>query len=141
MQVDILTPQQWKNHSEQAHAAVFGEIKRADLDRIDYAMVSRDGDILTGYITCREWDAETIYWQFGGAFPGTKSTSLSFKSYTACVEYAKKRYKRVTTLIENTNPVMLKFAMKVGFKIVGIRNFRGQILLEHLLEFENVDNV
>lgn len=137
IEIDQLTKKQWAEHSEQAHAICFKAHKPKEWDRIDFALVVRDDQKLMGYVTCREIDAETLYWQFGGAFPGTVKTSLSWKGYQAFVEYCKSRYKRVTTLIENTNCVMLKMAMKVGFRIVGIRTFKGDVLLEHLLEFEH----
>lgn len=133
--VDELSASEWAKWSEQAHGAVFDEHKPASWDRIDFALVARRGDQLLGYVTCREWDSKTLYWQFGGAFPGTRATSLSFQGYQALVDHCKRRYERITTLIENTNLVMLKMAMKVGYRIMGVRNYRGEILLEHLLEF------
>jgi RimJ/RimL family protein N-acetyltransferase len=137
IEIDELTPKQWSYHSEQAHAVVFGERKPATLDRIDFALVVREGRTLMGYLTCRELDSESVYWQYGGAFPGTRGSSMTFLGYTAYVQHCKLRYKRIGTLIENDNLAMIKMAMKVGFKIVGIRNFNGQILLEHLLEFSD----
>lgn len=137
IEIDRLTPYDWHKYSEQMHAVCFNEHKPKAWDRIDFVLVGRVGEKLGGYVTCREYDSETVYWQFGGAFPGTVGTSLSFKGYQAFVDYCKPKYKRVTTLIENTNCVMLKMAMKVGFRIVGVRVFAGSILLEHLLEFEN----
>ncbi len=133
--VKRFTPDEWKLYSENAHWVCFGKIKPAEWDRIDFALMSMRGHEPTGYMTCREWDHETLYWQFGGAFPGTKATSVSFISYQAFVDYCKARYKRITTLIENTNTPMLRMAMKVGFRICGTRVFKGDILLEHLLEF------
>lgn len=52
----------------------------------------------------------------------------------AAKEFCEKDYKRITTYIENKNTPMLKFAMKIGFRITGIRNYKNEILLEHLLE-------
>lgn len=135
IEIDRLSPVEWKEFSERAHLITFGKHKPAEWDRIDFALVVRNDENLMGYVTCREIDAHTVYWQFGGAFPGTKSTSMSWIGYQAFVEYCKVRYKRISTLIENTNLVMLKMAMKVGYRIVGIRFFGGDILLEHLLEF------
>jgi RimJ/RimL family protein N-acetyltransferase len=133
--VHCYSREDWKAVSEAAHLVCFGERKEVSMDRIDFALVVGENDAPSGYVTCREHDAETLYWQFGGAFPGTRSTSLSWKGYQALVDWCKTRYKRITTLIENTNIVMLKMAMKVGFRIQGVRVFKGQILVEHLLEF------
>lgn len=137
IQIDVIKPEHWQRMSEKAHLVCFDKHKPKEMDRIDFALLAvKDGEDLLGYLTCREMDSETLYWQFGGAFPGTKSTSVSFSVYKLFVVYSKQNYKRVTTLIENDNTVMLKMAMKVGFKIVGLRNYKGLILLEHLLEFD-----
>lgn len=88
-----------------------------------------------GYLTCRETDAHTLYWQYGGAFPGTIKSSMTWIGYQAFALWCKQRYKRVVTYIENKNTVMLKMAMKIGFVIQGIKVFDGHILLEHVLEF------
>lgn len=122
--------------SENAHKAVFNEIKPKSLDRIDFALIAIHNDDLVSYMTCREFDSESIYWQFGGTVDKYRDTILSFKAYTAFTEWHKQNYKRCMTYIENDNCVMLKMAMKVGFRICGVRNFKGSILLEHLLEFE-----
>ncbi len=136
LQVEELDQDKWAYLSENAHKIAFGKMKPAHTERIDYALIVRTTSRgLLGYITCREHDSETVYWQFGGAFPGTKSTSLSFKAYAKCAEFCKERYKRITTVIQNDNIVMLKFAMKLGFRVVGVRTFQGNILLELLLEF------
>ncbi len=134
LSVDKLSPWDWARYSETAHLICFGEHKPVSLDRIDFALVCKSDSNLLGYVTCREIDEKTLYWQFGGAFPGTKN---SFRGYQTLIEYCSTRYKRLTTLIENTNMAMLKMAMKVGYRIVGIRFFNGTILLEHIMEFNN----
>lgn len=139
IRVEKLSPEAWKPLSENAHLIAFKEIKKAETDRIDFALLAVRGvGELLAYVTCKEHDSETIYWQFGGAFPGTRETSVSFLAYTAFVAYCKERYKSVVTVIDNDNFSMLKMAMKVGFKIVGLRYYEGNkptILLEHVLEF------
>lgn len=127
----------YQNFSQNAHKIAFGEMQSPDTQRIDYALfVVDEGDCPSGYITVREWDSDTCYWQFGGALPKAKGTIKSWRAYEACVKWTKdKGYKRITTYIENTNKAMLRFAEKAGFTITGCRNFKGQVLLEHLLEF------
>ncbi len=139
MKIEVveLHPKDWEQLSEKAHLAAFNTHKPKELDRIDFALIVQNEKDIMGYLTCREHDAETIYWQFGGALPGTRDSSLTFAGYKAFVEYCRKKYKRITTLIENNNYVMLKMAMKVGFQIVGVRMFNGNVLLEHLLEFSH----
>ena len=139
VRVEKLSPEAWKPLSENAHLIAFNEIKKAETDRIDFALLAVKGHAdLLGYITCKEHDSETVYWQYGGAFPGTRETSLSYLGYMAFVAYCKERYKSIVTVIENDNFPMLKMAMKVGFKIIGLRYYSGNkstILLEHILEF------
>jgi RimJ/RimL family protein N-acetyltransferase len=136
MIIDRLDPKSWQKLSENAHLICFNKHKPADWDRIDFALLAKTPENeLAGYITCREHDAHTVYWQFGGTFPGARSTSLSFRAYQEGVAWCKSRYKRISTLIENDNVVMLKMAMAVGFRAVGIRFFNQTVLLEMLLEF------
>lgn len=136
MQVHKLSPSQWSFFSRDAHKIAFGEIKEPSSDRIDYALlvVSRE-DKPAAYVTCREHDSRTVYWQFGGTMPGTRGGVGAFRAFEAMVEFARPHYDRVTCLIENTNTPMLKMAMKANFRVVGIRTYKGSILLEHLLEF------
>lgn len=133
--VDFINKHEWSPLSEKAHLIAFNKSKPSDWDRIDYALVVANGETPMGYVTCREVDAKTVYWQFGGAFPGTKGTPMTWQGYQAFVEWCKLRgYDRITTLIENENVAMLKMAMKVGFRIQGIRYAQGSVLLEHVKE-------
>lgn len=134
-QIEKISKEDWELVSEDAHLIAFGKRKPAYFDRIDFALLAKTETQMLGYITCREMDHETLYWQFGGAFPGTKDTVKSWRAYEAFGKWCGDKYKRVTTLIENDNTVMLKMAMKLGYRIIGVRNFQGSILLEHLLEF------
>lgn len=105
------------------------------MDRISFALLAiGEKDDLLGYITCRESDKFSLYFQYGGAFPGTIKTSMSFKAYQECINFCRPKYKRITTMIENTNTSMLKMAMKVGFRIQGINYFDGHIFVEHALD-------
>ncbi len=135
MEVVVFTPEQWEPLSEKFHLVCFDTHKPKEWDRIDFALVAESGDELNGYVTCREHDAQTLYWQFGGAFPGTRQTSLSWKAYQAFGLWAQDKYKRITTLIENENIVMLKMAFKLGFRIIGVRVHKGSVLCELVLEF------
>lgn len=136
VEVIQVLPKEWEAFSEDAHKICFHAHKPKSFDRIDYALLCTDNGVPCGYITCREYDHETVYFQFGGTFPGTKGGVKSWLCYEKCTEFARLRYRRITTLIENDNQVMLKFAMKMGYRIIGIRNYAGSILLEHVLEFD-----
>jgi L-amino acid N-acyltransferase YncA len=129
--------QAWKEiYSENAHLIAFSKHKPATSERIDFALIVAKDALALGYVTCRELDAETVYWQFGGAFPSAKDTILSWQGYANMAEWCKVNgYKRITTLIENLNMPMLKMAMKVGFRVIGCRTFGGKVYLENLLEF------
>lgn len=133
--VERLSKEQWKPLSENAHLVAFDERRSADLDRIDFALVVKTGRDLMGYVTCHELDAETLYWQFGGALPGTRGSSMTLPGYMKLIEWTGQNYKRLSTMVENTNVVMLKMAMKAGLRIFGIRNFHGKILVELGMEF------
>ena len=124
--------------SEHAHKAVFEELKPKEWDRIDYALITvNEQDEPTCYMTCREFSHDTVYWQYGGSFPNVRGTVGSYVGYTAFRDWHKERYARVVTYIENTNSKMLKMAASIGFIITGVRNYKGEVLLEHLLEFKN----
>lgn len=132
-QVDTKT---WNQMSEQSHLICFNEKRERSLERIDYALlvIGEETDLPMGYITVRECDGETVYWQHGGGFPGTIGIPI-FRTYEACIAWTKNRYKRIYTQIENKNKRMLKMAMKVGFEIIGVKSFHQHVMLEHLLEF------
>lgn len=130
------TAEEWKIIAEDAHLVVFNERRPADVNRIDFAMLSVENGIPQSYMTGREFDSETAYMQYGGSFPSAKGSIHSFISYSMFVDSLLSKYVRITTLIENTNHVMMKFAMKKGLLIVGIRYFKGQVFLEHMIEPE-----
>ncbi len=82
MKLEVIDSKTWALHSEDAHKIAFGKVKPASWDRIDFALLAvDDSEMPMGYITCREHDHETIYWQFGGAFPGTKGTCKTWLIY------------------------------------------------------------
>ncbi len=137
MRIVRLEKEQWAELSEKAHRVVFSENKPSSMERIDFALVAEDDESnLHSYTTCRELDATTLYWQYGGSFPGTKGTVRSLEAFRGFLRYAKEAgYERVCFYVENTNKAMLKLAMKCGFLISGIRNYKHHILVEHILEF------
>ncbi len=123
----------------QAHRCVFDEKLPPGYDRIDFALlvVDEEAEHIVGYVTCREFSAEDVYLKHGGAFPHAKGTVWSLRAYVACLAELKERgFKRATTLVENTNAVYLKMALSAGFRPIGIRNFKGDILVELLLNWE-----
>lgn len=139
MRVVQINKEDWAKVSEDAHLVVFSEVKRSDTDRIDFALMveNREGFPMF-YATCRELDSTSMYFQYGGSFPGTKDTVYSLRAFQAILRWVKEHgYERIGYFVQNDNLAMLKLAMKTGFKITGVRNFKGHILLEHILEFGN----
>lgn len=137
MNVAFITAEQWAKHSEDAHLICFGEKRPAEMNRIDFALLVEADGVPQAYMTCREVDAETVYMQYGGAFPSAKGTIKSFRAYQALLEKLGEVYKYGSTLIENTNTPMMKFAMQAGLRVIGVRNFKESILLEHFIEWRN----
>lgn len=134
----VVDSAEWMKSSQQAHKWAFGEVRAPEMDRIDFVMLNVRDDKVLNYCTVRETDSESVYWQHGGASPDTKGTITSFKSYLRNAEWCLGKYKRITTLVENKNKAMLKIAMKVGFIIIGVRTFKGSVMLELLLEREEI---
>lgn len=137
IEVKELTSEQWKYLARDAHGSVFNAEINPDNERIDFALLSvlSPTERIIGYVTCREVDHETIYWQYGGSFPTARASIHVFKAYRIMLNYCALKYKRMTTLIENTNKAMLKMAAHCGLIITGVRTFNGKILLEHTLTF------
>jgi len=134
IKIEVLSPKVWvEQYSENAHKIAFAKHKPAAWDRIDFALlaVNETDNQIMGYLTCREHDHETIYLQFGGAMPGTKGSGRTQLAFGVMLDHLFSLYKRVTFLVENDNFAMLKLAMNAGFKVIGIRNYHGTVLLEH----------
>jgi len=134
-EVKKISGDEWRLMAASAHLVCFNEKIEPDFNNIDFALLNVRGDAPLNYCTVRELDKESCYWQYGGAFPSSKGTVQSYLSYKRNAEWCLANgYKRVTTYIENTNLPMIKIALKVGFKIIGTRMFKGSVLVEFLLE-------
>jgi len=132
----MLNKEKWAVLAENAHLIVFNEARKPEAERIDFALlVESEHGIPMQYVTVRELDQESLYFQYGGSFPGTKHTMQSFRCMEKILEWCKfMNYRRVNFLVENVNQAMLKLAMRCGFIITGIKTFSGHILLEHSRE-------
>jgi hypothetical protein len=122
---------QWSLVSEDTHLLVFNEYRPKDMSRIDFSLVVWEKTPL-GYITCREFDSETIYISYGG---GLDKSYKILSGYKMLLDYLKQKYKRATTLVENTNISMIKMAMSQGFLVTGIKNIKNHIYLELVVEW------
>lgn len=139
MTVKKVTKEDWAELSERAHLIVFNEIRKPETERIDFALiVESESGVPLQYATCRELDSESLFFQYGGSFPGTKGSPKSLRCMEKIIGWAEfSGYRRIAFLVENTNDAMMKLAMRCGFLVTGIRTFKGLILLEHVKEFPN----
>lgn len=131
IKITKVLPIDWKSVSKNTHAAVFGTVRDPDVDRIDFSLIVSINEVPLGYITGKELDSETVYWQFGGTL---RKDFRTIRAYQMCIDEMKKYYKRITTCILNTNQTMLKMAMHVGFLINGVRYHDGKVLVELVKE-------
>lgn len=131
-----LSKEEWMQMAEEAHLICFNEKRPKDLDRIDYALVNvTDTNEILNYCTVKELDAESVYWQFGGAFPNSKGSIHSTRSYARNIKWTfDQGYKRITTYAKNTNKDMLRIQLKCGFVPIGMRTVQGDVYVEMLLE-------
>lgn len=127
----------WISHlAEGSHLLAFGEKRPTSLERIDYALILVDDkNEIAAFITCKEMDSETVYWQYGGAMPQYKETIYSVKGYELLLNWARDHYNRIHTRIENRNLPMLRMALKLGFLVTGTMTFKNKIYLELANEF------
>ncbi len=137
MKIVPLTPSEWQAFSEAAFQTVFGAVHDRRLDRISFAlvMVDEEKDEPLGYLTAREMSAEDLCWEYGGAYPAKEKSVHVLRGYMMFARWCQTRYKRIFTLVENTNHRYLKLAMKIGFNIVGTRAQGGRLFVELSMEF------
>ncbi len=135
VRVEKISPEAWQPYAEAAAEAVFGVRRPGDLGRFDFALllVNDAEDIPVAYVTCKELDDDTLYWQFGGPLPSLQGIHI-FRVFAELVGWTLSRYERATMFIENENVPALRMAMAAGFRISGVRFYAGEILCELFLE-------
>jgi len=134
VQLKKLTPEEWYRYAEECHRLIFKTQRDPWIDRISYAFLAYDDSGPIGYVTCRELDRDSLYWQYGGAIEERRGVA-SVRTFDAILEEARSKYRRVTTYVENNNVGYLHLLMKQGFRVVGMRVFEGKIYLELFIEF------
>lgn len=134
--ISKISKETWSKMSENAHLVVFGNRKELKNERIDFTyLIAQEAQVLA-YVTCKEMDGTSLYWQYGGTFPSAKGSIFVPAGFRSLLNRVQEdRYDRVSFLVENTNYPMLKLAMAFKFKIIGAKLFQGQVFLEHCLEF------
>lgn len=130
MQSYFLTKDEWKDYSKAAHELAFNEQWNPEIERIDYAMLLVNEEDPVAYVTLKETGEHSVYIQYGGAFQNIKGTTLSYKAFARMIHDLQKKYKRITTLVENNNWGMLKFYWSTKFRVTGLRYFKSAIFLE-----------
>lgn len=123
------TADEWREYADSAHKLVFKKSRDPLIDRISFALLAHLHDSPLGYVTCREIDAESLYWQYGGALDEFRGFN-AVRGFKAFFNYCSDRYKRITTLVKNDNVAYLHLLMKMGFRAIGIRMFQAEIFLE-----------
>ena len=135
LEVKKLTSGKWAEICSDAHLVGFNHARDPKLDRIDYALLVVDElQNICGWLTAREFDSETVYWQYGAGTPESRNGPKVVETYSVLVEDAFKKYKRICTLVENENVKYLKLAMHFGFRIIGTRLFESKVYVELMNE-------
>jgi hypothetical protein len=132
LRVVRIEAEDWKaNFSEVAHLLAFSRNKPVAFDRIDYALLVLQGDKPAAYVTAREQDHETVYWQFGGGFPWALRSILMTRIFDIVIGFEKLAgRKRLSIRIENTNLAMLKLAISRSWLVVGVLSIDGNTLVQ-----------
>lgn len=132
----------WKEmFAENAHLAVFDERIKKDKEVIDFALIAvdQDTDDLISYVTVREYDKGHAHWYWGGSFPKYRGRVSALRSMEAILGWMKENYIKMSFFTQNTNHPMIKFGVKHKFQIVGVRLAQGALLLEHVIEFDKIN--
>lgn len=122
------------NFSEMFVKAVFGTSRPNSSERVDFALVSFKDKEPFGFVSCIEFDSETLYWQFGGAIKAYQGTLDVLHGYKAAVDWSLDHYKMIMVRVDNDNIKILHLLMKFGFRVVGTFVSKSRILLELILE-------
>ncbi len=118
-----------------AHVISFACRRPGDMDRISFALIGGEEKTPHYFVTVRELDSESVYIQHGGLFPLIKGQGKGSACFSEIVAWLWGRgYKRINFLTENTNTPMIKLGLNNSFKVVGMRVFEKELLLEMLLE-------
>lgn len=120
-------------YAKDARMAVFGEAIEPRVERIDFAYLVADSqNQLVIYSTFYEMDHKSLYLGFGGSFPGSRGTPKTAEALLTLFTHLKSLgYTDINWHVKNENYPMLKLAMKVSAKIVGVSVTPRSTLLEH----------
>jgi hypothetical protein len=132
----------WEAFRENAHKSVFKENCPSGQKLVDFAVlaVETETDTPLTYVTCKELDDETVYWSYGGAFPETIGTTKTWSAYKVMTKkMADMGYRKILKRVKNTNHTMMKFALRMGYTVIGIRHIEDSTMVELMMEVGDVE--
>lgn len=135
MRVEKISKDQWALLSKNSNAAVFGEQVNPSSERIDFAYILLMEESMKGFASCQERDADSVHIQYGGIALPFQHKKIASKTMHLLLHKLAEQYKRVTMLVENTNVPMLRLALSHGIYPIGIRTYKGSVLVEMGKEF------
>lgn len=135
MEFKKLPKEHWALLARNSNIAVFGEQMDPKDERIDFTYVALEDDKMVGFVSCQERDADSLYIQYGGLVKPKQGQGFGSEGFPNLLAMIASEYQRVGLLVENTNMPMLKMALGAGFLVIGMRNFKGKVLLEMGKEF------
>jgi len=137
MRVERVDGDWLRENIETLSHAVFNEVRSSEIDRCQFGLMAYKDKEPIAYVTCIEFDSETLYWQIGGTFENIRGGFSVVPCFLHMVDWSLKNYKRITMRVNNENVRMLNLAMRIGFRICGTWNFNNMIFLELLMEGKN----
>lgn len=126
--IDIIPASDWHPFASSCHELVFGEFRRADVNRFDFAIVTKVDDRFFGYMTCKETDESTLYISYGGVFPDERGIK-TLPVMKEVISRMSSEYLQIDTMVENVNVAILKLYLQLGFLVVGTSTLKGATYL------------
>jgi ribosomal protein S8E len=104
----------------KTHMAVFEDKVEETFFRYDYALFTEDGNgEPISYTLCRELNEDTVEMAYGGTVKEHRGLS-SKESMMMILNELLSTYKRAVFQTKNTNFPMLRLALSLGGKIIGV---------------------
>ncbi len=135
MEAQYLTPDQWSQIEKSAVGASFGHWDEGMGAPLSYALLMVDAqNTPRGYVTAQLHGPRTVYWKFGAALFPTQGSIVVRNALLQLIDREKLMGRtKIHTFIENTNTRMLRMALSVGFRVVGVRLSESAVLVDHCL--------
>lgn len=133
IRVERLDKDTWnKGFAHLAHQAVFRESFDSDLKDLSFGLLGiNETHTLVAYCTVAEVGENSCFILYGGAFADFRNSITAFNAFREFDNYLSSRYDSLGFLTENKNKPMIKYGIRQGFTIIGMRFSRDKIFLEH----------